>query len=68
MKTIQNVLTLENDSTIWAPEVTKTSRVLVGLQISKTRHIREDIELVRMSKVLSRLHIISTPIRLWRYR
>jgi hypothetical protein len=28
---IQNVLTLENDGTIWAPEVAKTSRVLIGL-------------------------------------
>lgn len=28
---IQNVLTLENDDTIWPPEVAKTSRVLIGL-------------------------------------
>ena len=28
---IQNVLTFENDGTIWAPEVAKTSRVLIGL-------------------------------------
>ena len=48
----QKVLTLENDGTIWAPGVSKTSRVLISLNVDKSRPIREDIEPVRMPKVL----------------
>jgi len=66
-KQTENVLTLENDGSIWAPEVAKTSRVLIGRKISKTLPISEDIELVRMPKVLSRLHRKSTTICLRRH-
>ena len=62
------MLTLENDGTIWAPEVAKTSRVLIRLKVSETLPVSEDIELVRMLKVLSRLHIKSTSILLRRQR
>ena len=61
------MLTLENDDTIWAPEVAKTLRVVISLKISKTWPVSEDEELVRISKVLSRLHLKSTTIRLRRY-
>jgi hypothetical protein len=64
----QSVQTLENDGAIWTPEVAKTSRVLIGFNIHETRPISEDIELVRMSKVLNRVHLEPTPIYLRRCR
>ena len=62
------MLTLENDSAIWAPEVAKTLRVLISLKISETLPVIEDIELVPMPKFLSRLHVKITPIFLRRQR
>jgi len=63
-----DVRTLENYSTVWAPEVAKTSRVWIGIHIHKPRPIREDVELVRMTKVLNWLNIEFTTVCIWRRR
>ena len=62
----QNVLTLENDGTVWVPGISKTSRVLISLNVDKPRTICEDIELVRMLKVFCWLDLKFTPICLRR--
>jgi hypothetical protein len=65
---IKDMLTLENDGVIWAPEVAETSRVLISLKTCKALPIGEDIELDYMTEVFSRLHRKSTWILLRRHR